>query len=158
MDGITTTLRVIVSLGVVLGVIWYAHRLINNKKPAKKNAVTILGKQGLAAKASVVVIEAEGMRFVLGVTEHNVSVLHASEPLPQGATGEAFAEVLAINATVPSESEPEPEPESESESASEPTPKHKAARTGTPALVAGSVLSAETWKRTYAALRQGPVR
>ena len=148
MDGITTTLRVIVSLGVVLGVIWYAHRLINSKKPAKKNAVTILGKQALAAKASVVVIEAEGMRFVLGVTEHNVNVLHASEPLPQEATAEAFAEVLAINANS----------ESESESESEPTPKHKAAYTGTPALVAGSVLSAETWKRTYAALRQGLVR
>ena len=148
MDGITTTLRVIVSLGVVLGVIWYAHRLINSKKPAKKNAVTILGKQGLAAKASVVVIEAEGMRFVLGVTEHNVSVLHTSEPLPQEATAEAFAEVLAINANS----------DSDSASESEPTPKHKAAYTGTPALVAGSVLSAETWKRTYAALRQGLVR
>ena len=150
MDGITTTLRVIVSLGVVLGVIWYAHRLINSKKPARKNAVTILGKQGLAAKASVVVIEAEGMRFVLGVTEHNVSVLHTSEPLPQEATAEAFAEVLAINANSDSDSD--------SASESEPTPKHKAAYSGTPALVAGSVLSAETWKRTYAALRQGLVR
>lgn len=155
MDGITTTLRVIVSLGVVLGVIWYAHRLINSKKPAKKNAVTILGKQGLAAKASVVVIEAEGVRFVLGVTEHNVSVLHSSEPLPQEATGEAFAEVLAINA---GNSASSTESKSESEPDSEPTPKHKAVRTGTPALVAGSVLSAETWKRTYAALRQGPAR
>jgi flagellar protein FliO/FliZ len=82
-----TLLRVAVSLFAVLGVIWFLHKKIGRGNPLRKrgNPVTVISKQGIGMKASVAVIEAEGMRFVLGVTEHGVSVLHqaeAPEPAP----------------------------------------------------------------------------
>lgn len=100
MDMLTTTLRVVVSLGVVLAAIWFLSKRFRGGSPraAKKTStVSVLGKANVAAKASVVVVETEGRRLVLGVTEHGVSVLHSSDAPPEPA----FDEVLAAQAASP---------------------------------------------------------
>ena len=94
-------LRVVVSLAAVLGVIWYLHRRVSRRQlgaKKKQNPVVVVGKQGIAGKASVVVVDVDGRRLILGVTEHSVNVLHSAEQVPvAAATFEAaMAELDAV--------------------------------------------------------------
>ncbi|THG29686.1 flagellar biosynthetic protein FliO [Naasia lichenicola] len=79
MDTVFLALRVIISLGAVLGAIWFLHRWLTkgNKSPAKRagKAITVVARQSLGAKASVAVIETQNARFLLGVTEQSVTIL-----------------------------------------------------------------------------------
>lgn len=87
MDTLFLILRVAVSLGAVLALIWYAQkRIIKGKAVStaktrrnKKSALVVVSRQGLGAKASAVVIEAGSRRFLLGVTDQNVTVLSEEE-------------------------------------------------------------------------------
>ncbi|MCU1421233.1 MAG: fliO, partial [Microbacteriaceae bacterium] len=79
-------LRVIVSLAVVVGLLWMVQRRVTkgSKRVRANKLVTVVTRQGIAQKASVVVVDMGGQRFLLGVTEHSVTVLDASEvPEPE---------------------------------------------------------------------------
>jgi flagellar protein FliO/FliZ len=137
MDELFLALRVAVSLAAVLGIIWYAQRRISRGTRAKGSTktITVVGRQGVGAKASVAVIEVDGKRFLLGVTEQSVSILHTSDA-PE-APAEAFGRVLdqqtgSDDALAITSSGLQPAPQSR---------------------LAGSLLSAETWRRALAALR-----
>jgi flagellar biosynthetic protein FliO len=135
MDTVFTALRVAVSLGAVLGLIWYLRKRIATSAPRggkRAKAVNVVGKQGIGAKASIVVVETEGRRFVLGVTEHSVNVLHVAET---PSTDElVFAEAMA----------------GLTDDASDPEAHDASGQAVSP--VAGSILAASTWKRAAAAL------
>jgi flagellar biosynthetic protein FliO len=93
MDSVLSAVRVLVALAVVFGLLWYlARRLRNGRGPQRASAVRVIGKAGVGGKASVVVVEVEGRRMVLGVTEHAVAVLHDDE---------APEEVMAEHAAAP---------------------------------------------------------
>lgn len=131
MDTLFLALRVLLSLAAVLGIIWYAQRRISKGTRSKAGkAINIVGRQGIGAKASVAVIDMDGKRFLLGVTEHQVTILHTSDaPV---APAEAFSQVLEVETgenAKPSALEPAKGP------------------------LAGSILSADTWRRAFASLR-----
>ncbi|WP_051427340.1 flagellar biosynthetic protein FliO [Arthrobacter sp. H20] len=197
MDAVVLALRVLLSLTVVLGLLWYLHRKISrfNRTGNKADPVTVVTRQGISPKASVVMIEADGRRFLLGVTDQSVNVLHTS-PAPgltsvPGLTSESdaagaddvggatFARVLSL-ATAAGQPGSESRPARRragtpvlAEAANfSPTNINRAnvaraevkrsgrraahASTGRAASpLAGSILSAETWKQTAAAFRQG---
>ncbi len=137
MDAVLTMLRVVVSLAAVLGVIWFLHRRVSRRQlrtKKKANPVVVVGKQGIAAKASVVVVDVDGRRLVLGVTEHSVNVLHSAEqaPVADAAFAAALAEMDALGADVLGEA--------------------PAAAAGP---VAGSILAASTWKLALTSVRNG---
>ncbi|KFF61067.1 hypothetical protein JF66_00295 [Cryobacterium sp. MLB-32] len=144
MDTLIVALRVVLSLSVVLALLWYMQRRFTKGVRARggANLVTVVGRQGLGQKASVVVVDIDGQRLVLGVTEQSVTVLHGGEtPVP--ATGhEAFARSLN---TVTEDDTTVGEP-------LEFRPRRKAAPSG---ALGGSILSASTWQQAAAALRQG---
>lgn len=78
-----TVLRVVISLAVVFGALWFFQRRMTKRGGArgrKQAPLTVLGRVNLGGKASAVMVETSGTRLVLGVTEHGVSVL-TSEPL-----------------------------------------------------------------------------
>ncbi|TFC02803.1 flagellar biosynthetic protein FliO [Cryobacterium adonitolivorans] len=80
MDTVVAALRVILSLAVVLGLLWVLQRRLSRGAGSRtNNVVTVVGRQGLGQKASVVVVDVDGRRFVLGVTEQSISVLHDAE-------------------------------------------------------------------------------
>jgi flagellar protein FliO/FliZ len=91
METAVVALRVALSLAVVFGLLWYLHRRLTRGAKARGAAVAIsvVGKQAVGQKASVVVVDADGRRFVLGVTEHAITVLHDAE-----TPASAFAEAL----------------------------------------------------------------
>lgn len=111
MDTLFTIVRVIISLAVVSGLLWFAQR--KSRKWTKRQSgpvVTVVGRHSLGGKARVVVVEADGTRFVLGVTEGGVSVLKsrdADAPEAVVTPAESAAEP-ALSA--PGQSAPAPSP------------------------------------------------
>jgi flagellar protein FliO/FliZ len=96
MDSLILGLRVLVALGAVLGLMWVLQRrLLKGKTKGRRRAnttLTVVSRQNVGQKASVVVVDAGDKRFLLGVTEHAVNVLHSSdvpvEVVPQAAPAE----------------------------------------------------------------------
>jgi flagellar protein FliO/FliZ len=83
VETVALALRVLLSLAVVLGLLWFLHRRLSRGTRARGSAVTVVSRQGIGQKASVVIVDADGKRFMLGVTEHAVNVLHTSDaPVP----------------------------------------------------------------------------
>ena len=82
VETLFVALRVLVVLGVIVGLLWFVQRRVTRGRGARGgrtrrgNAVSVVGRQGVGPKASVVVVDVDGNRFVLGVTERQVSVLH----------------------------------------------------------------------------------
>jgi flagellar protein FliO/FliZ len=148
MDTLFVALRVVLSLAAVLALLWYAQRRITRGKAKGKTAelVTVVGRQGIGLKASVVVVDVEGTRFLLGVTEHAVNVLHSTDaPVARRSTrvqspSDDFAATLAgvTNIDTPAMSSQALRPR----------------RNSPPVQASGSILSPATWKQTAAALRQ----
>ncbi|MCT1606270.1 flagellar biosynthetic protein FliO [Nesterenkonia massiliensis] len=69
-------LRVVVALAAVLGLIWFLGRRVAARGiSSKEQKIEVIARQGLSAKASVVVVEFDERRYVLGVTDHSVTTL-----------------------------------------------------------------------------------
>ena len=81
MDALILGLRVFVALGAVLGLMWFLQRRLGKGTGRRRadRALTIVSRQSVGQKASVVVVDAAGQRFLLGVTEHAVNVLHTGD-------------------------------------------------------------------------------
>lgn len=102
MDSLILGLRVLVALGAVLGLIWVLQRrLLKGKAKGRRRAnttLTVVSRQSVGQKASVVVVDAGDKRFLLGVTEHAVNVLHSSDvpvEVPETAPApESFADIF----------------------------------------------------------------
>ncbi len=173
MDTVWIALRVAVSLGAVLALMWVLHRRVTKSglgSPAKRHgrrsaAVEVVGRQGIGGKASVVVVDVDGERLVLGVSEHGVSLLTSGRapapeltvvtgpvPLPvrPAASADAFRQELeqqtGAGTGLPAD-------------AAEPLPlrprDRRAQRTVLPTArqLQGSILDADTWRQAAAALR-----
>jgi len=162
MDTVLVALRVALSLAVVLGLLWVLQRKLTkgSKGGRTPNLVTVVGRQGVGQKASVVVVDIEGRRFVLGVTEQSVSVLHDG----QAPTDAAAPVVTNLTATLPARRANHAavdfarELDDATQAGDELTPplilrprRDRAA----PSRIGGSILSPATWQQTAAALRQG---
>lgn len=168
MDAVLTMLRVVVSLAAVLGVIWYLHRRVTRRQSRTKkkvNPVTVVGKQGIAAKASVVVVDVDGRRLVLGVTEHSVNVLHSGEQAPVAepsfatALAEADAGTTGGDYAGPAGAGPVgagPAGADAGDALGAPVPAAPAvASVAHTSPVAGSILAAATWKLALTSVRNG---
>lgn len=149
MDTLFVALRVLLSLAAVVGLLWFLQRRITKgtRSTRATKLVNVVTRQGIAQKASVVVIDVEGKRFLLGVTEHSVTVLDANE-IAVPDTAAAFESAL---------SEAEATPASRKQVATPiPFPQQFDPRTGLPrraGALDGSILSLSTWKRAAVALR-----
>ncbi len=148
MDTLFLILRVVLSLAAVLGVIWFVQRRISRGggRLRSQKAITVVGRQAVGSKASVAVIEVGGQRFLLGVTDHAVNILHTAPAPSAESTSDAFSRVLAEAGTPATELAP-----------ALVTPVSAPALD--PAIItakgplAGSILSADTWKRAFASLK-----
>jgi flagellar protein FliO/FliZ len=170
VDNVLLALRVVVSLGVVIGAIWFVQRRVTRAggKKSSVKPISVIARQNLGAKASIAVVEFAGKRFLLGVTEHGVSVLDNGSNVPAEVAAETPTAVVAP-APKPARKKPaarefgEVLGAAESAAANESAPEIQlvsdgdveAAFTPTTSKLAGSILSASTWKQAYVALRGG---
>ncbi|MDN4613399.1 flagellar biosynthetic protein FliO [Leifsonia sp. F6_8S_P_1B] len=149
METLFVALRVIVVLGVMVALLWFVQRRITKGRSGARgrrgNAVTVVGRQGVGPKASVVVVDVDGNRFVLGVTERQVSVLHTGER-PQEAEVTQLAPVLAA-----AEASAAPDT-SDRQDADFLTAQGRASVFDE--ALKGSILSPATWRQASSAVRQ----
>lgn len=159
METLVVAVRVLLSLAVVLGLLWFMHRRVSKgvRTRGARNPITVSGRQSVGQKASVVVVDVDGRRFLLGVTEQSINVLHSGDA--PAAPAAEFARSLAAVSDLPAVSV------RNSVSARNPLPKGMigAASFGTASFggapfrssaLGGSVLSPAIWKQTAAALRR----
>ncbi|RKR13599.1 flagellar biosynthetic protein FliO [Arthrobacter oryzae] len=110
MDALILGLRVVVALGAVLGLMWLLQRRLGKGTGRRRadRALTIVSRQSLGQKASVVVVDAAGQRFLLGVTEHAVNVLHTGDipPEPEEAPVPGISRSLGDFARILAEATP----------------------------------------------------
>lgn len=184
MDALILGLRVFVALGAVLGLMWYLQRRLGKGTGRRRadRALTVVSRQSVGQKASVVVVDAAGQRFLLGVTEHAVNVLHTGDipadaeeaAAPEPHRGGDFARVLSGFAPLhsgrsafeelPVEGSGEPGSDAGGAPLSRRSTLHRDSHTRGPALrgnasghapLHGSILAGSTWKQAAAALRGG---
>lgn len=159
MDTIVVALRVALSLAVVLGLLWVLQRRLSRGAGSRSaNPVSIVGRQGLGQKASVVVVDVDGRRFVLGVTEHSINVLHggeaAQEPERQHDRADAPAAAFARSLHAASGGPTLVPPVVIGQAEAPPTLRPRRDRNAN-ARLGGSILSPSTWQQTAALLRHG---
>ncbi|MDF2508596.1 MAG: flagellar biosynthetic protein FliO [Microbacterium sp.] len=148
------------SLAAVLGVLWFLQRRVARTAARRRDGevITVLGRQGVGPKAQVVVVQTEDARYVLGVTEHGVSVVDKlpvktvtapdeparwSAPTSEAASdAEEFDRILAATALT----------ETAAASSAHPAPQRRVRHRNDP--LRGSILSPETWRQTAEAIRR----
>ncbi len=92
-------LRVAVSLlfivGLLLVLAWVARRSGWMRSAPGRGSLKISALQRLGARASVVIIEVEDARLVLGITSQQITLLHTlprnADPATEGPPSQAFA-------------------------------------------------------------------
>ncbi|TDT85978.1 flagellar protein FliO/FliZ [Arthrobacter sp. AG258] len=172
MDSVILGLRVLVALGAVLGLMWYLQRRLGKAKGHGRRranrTLSVVSRQSVGQKASVVVIDAGDKRFLLGVTEHSINVLHAGEipveavdittpeqraalPAPgrvAAAPSESFAAVFQEAAGMPRRAE------LHRRVGPAALPGSRVSGPGVPASkLHGSLLAGSTWRQAAEALR-----
>ena len=121
-------IRVVFSLAVVLGLLWFVARTSSRRfGGAARSMVRVVARQPLARTASLAVVEVGDRVLVVGVSENGVSLLTEMDPseLPVEAP-----------AALPAE---------------QPAAAPGARRASPTPGLAGSVLSTQTWRQAWAA-------
>ncbi|WP_413451425.1 flagellar biosynthetic protein FliO [Georgenia phoenicis] len=127
-DTLELALRVALSLGLVLALLWFlARRLGAGNGTTRRLPITVLGRQGLGRRTGITVVDVAGRTLVLGVSDTEVRLLTELESAPF---------------VLPEEGEVTAEPESVV-----PAPVPPASPLG------GSVLSPTTWRTSWEVLR-----
>ncbi|RYB94246.1 hypothetical protein EUA93_07755 [Nocardioides oleivorans] len=150
------TVRLVVSLAIVVGLMLLLARLVGKRYGARDGApVQVLHRQPLSRSASVAVVTVGGRVLVLGTTDHQVSLLTELDP-DELEVGDLDLD-LALDTDLEAAVAPVPLPAP----AAGVRGSHRAApaqrRTTTPAraadagALAGSVLSVQTWRQAISA-------
>lgn len=121
-------LRVTFSLAVVLGLFWLAARFASRRfSGGTRSLVRVVGRQALGRSASLAVVEIGGRVLVVGVSESGVRLLTELDPeeieLPE--TDPAVVGTTVVNKAGLSKAKE--------------------------SVVAGSLLSTQTWRQAWAA-------
>ncbi len=88
MDTLFLALRVVVSLGAVLAAIWFLRKWVTKggrQGAARGRHVEVLARASLGPKSSVALVSAGGKQYLLGVTEHAVTVLDTPDVVPEAS-------------------------------------------------------------------------
>ena len=91
MASVILLLRVVLSLGCVLGLIWFAGRKLSGTSGVRRQRsvpMSVLGRQSLGKGAGIALVEVAGRVLLLGVGEQGVRVLiEVDSPVPVHALG-----------------------------------------------------------------------
>lgn len=143
----------------MLGLLWFLQRRVSKTQARRRDAeaITVLGRQGIGPKAQLVVVQTDDARYVLGVTEHGVSVVDrlpvrpesedvpGTAPAPGRVSAPDDAEFDRILAAAALTGAPTTE-------TAAPELRRRVRHRNDP--LRGSILSPDTWRQTAEALRR----
>ncbi|GAA3043583.1 flagellar biosynthetic protein FliO [Actinokineospora globicatena] len=132
-------LRVFIALLLVLAALWVAARLARRPMRNRRRGGTmdVLARTQLSRGASVTVVQVDQTALVLGVTDHQVNLLHIAD--------------------VASFAPPEPRQAPDKTGTAVDSP-GGSSTSDKPGVLTGSALSPSTWKQALDALRERSVR
>ncbi|GAA1498212.1 FliO/MopB family protein [Paeniglutamicibacter kerguelensis] len=167
MENFFLLLRVVISLAAVLGLLFYLRkRLLHRFGSHSASQVTIVERHGIGPKSTVVLLDVQGRRYLLGVGESSINVLDSFEaPEPPVAVPAAFEETsaalrsqsfaLSLQKVAGAPSAGAERPGAGVPAALDGGARHALPVGTAPGPLAGSVLSPDTWRRAWAALKTG---
>lgn len=146
MDELVLWLRVILSLGAVLALLWLIQRRVGRNVGTAvgiSRPLQLIARQGIGQKASVVIVEADGRRLLLGVTEQSVTVISSAEaPATENAVEAARQAQSEASAPAPAEG---------TTAIGRERRRTREQQSG----LEGSILSLKTWQDSAEALKNG---
>lgn len=172
---VVLVLRVALALGCVLGVLWWLGRRVARSGGGQRRtaALTVVARQGLGQKASIAVVDADGRRLLLGVSEHGVTLLTELEaPAPVAGAGQDerveidpadLADLVALPTagdgvgTRPATDQLRPTDQLHLTSPSTPAARMPAVPKPRHPLE-GSILDAATWRQAVVAVQERTIR
>lgn len=172
MDGVLMALRVIVSLAVVVALVWYLARKLGGRgrDTSREAEVRVLDRQSLSRHSGVAVVAAGDRRLLVGFADAGVQLITELRPvpelpkLPQASDDERGSRPARPGPLPrPSAAAPAAATTSTASPASQPAGPPVALPAGLPGnrqpgLLAGSVLSPQTWHATVRAWQDRTVR
>lgn len=194
MDLTIVVLRGLLSLGVVLGLVWFASKRLSGQRlttqrstaaprrpgvaraRGRSNPITVVGRQSLGGRVSLALVDVGEERFLLGVSEHGVTVVTTTavpEPEPEvellreeidlSLASAGFLEPDSalgseLTSAPASTSDPVLDPQAARDVALTSAAAASAAATASAGAMAGSILSPATWRETLDLLRARTVR
>jgi flagellar protein FliO/FliZ len=171
---VVLVLRVALALGCVLGVLWWLGRRAARSGGGQRRtaALTVVARQGLGQKASIAVVDADGRRLLLGVSEHGVTLLtelEAPAPAAQAVQDERveidpadLADLVALPTSRVTAGGAVPAQRPAKDQLHLTSPSTPAARM--PAVpkprhpLEGSILDAATWRQAVVAVQERTIR
>ena len=82
-------LRVVLSLGVVLGLLWFLARRVNGQFSRGRAApINVVARTSLSRHAGLAVVEVDERRLLLGVADTGVTLIAELDPDKPGEPGE----------------------------------------------------------------------
>jgi flagellar protein FliO/FliZ len=136
-------LRVVISLAVVLGIVWFVARG-SRRFGGTSRLVRVAGRHSLSRTASVAVVQVADRMLVLGVSEAGVRLLTELDPEQVAQREQAQHEPAQLE---PAQLEPAQLEPAQLEPA-QLEPARQGAGSG---ALAGSMLSPDTWRQAWAA-------
>jgi flagellar protein FliO/FliZ len=162
MPDLGSLLRVVVSLGLVLALLWVAARTLHKGRARAAGGVDVdvLARVPLAQKSSLAVVRLGDEALVLGVTESRVELLCRTSAAdvtvePETTLPELLAAVPAGSLAGSLPGSPAPSPAT---GAPVPVGRVAARQAARSSALAGSALSPQTWTKAVAAVREMTVR
>lgn len=130
----------------MLGALWYLQRRFTRGAKVPRD-IAVVSRQSLGGKAQLVVVDVEGTRYVLGVTEQGVNVVDRIRSPHQ---------ITAPAGPGPADTEPGFDADAAEPAAALPddVPLRRDRSRRRPDPLSGSILSPATWRQTAEALRR----
>lgn len=172
MDGILLFLRVVLSLAAVFGLLLYLRRKFSARLSAPGSSLlSVVQRQPLGPKSSAVLIDVEGRRYLLGVSEAAVNVIDSYDaPAASQVTdstvqsGQPDAGPVLVDDLPDGELADDTQPAAPTRrslravNAFEAELRRSSQASTRPGMLSGSILDVQTWRDAQQALRRGPRR
>lgn len=86
MSGAILFVRVVVSLGIVLGLMWVAARMVRSRgiaaHPRKLSAdarIEVIDRRGVAKNSAIAVVRVAGQHLIVGITDQQITTLGVAD-------------------------------------------------------------------------------
>jgi len=167
MDTLWLTLRFVVSLAVVIGLIWGLARVKKRVSPKGTGTINLVSKVPVSKKGSLLLVEVGGKTMMLGATDTSITLLSVIETSADIEEAKEDRRPLSLDALLDEQLESglmlDPDlqypdlqyPDLEYPDYKEVAALHRPTGEG---RLAGSVLSPTTWRQLTEVLREKTVR
>lgn len=156
MENFFLLLRVVISLAAVFGLLFYLRkRILPRFGTPNTNQVNVVERQSIGPKSSVVLLDVQGRRYLLGVGESSINVLDSFEAPEPPVVDSATAESIEGSAEQRSQSFAATLQKLTGAAPSATLSHGERAAVDPSSPLAGSILSAQTWRSAWAALKAG---